>query len=152
MQAQALGFILIVLSEITGAVSYTSIKKIPTAEVMTISFLKIALIYAVSILYMVSRLLFEGSEFLEHSFNRLDLTTVMLFIGMALFDLILNLLIFKTFQLEKAGVGASMNFLCLIWSLVIDVTLFNQTFETTEVVGGLLVLCTTTLIVFTDSK
>jgi len=150
--AQAIGFILMVLSEVAGAVSYTSVKKVPDADVMTISFLKIALIYSISVVYMVFRVLTEGTDFIRMTYNRLDAITLALFLGIAALDLALNLLIFKTFQLMKAGVGASMNFLCLIWSLIIDVSLFNQSFSTTEIVGGLLILVTTTLIVLNDSK
>jgi drug/metabolite transporter (DMT)-like permease len=148
--AQAIGFILMVLSEVAGALSYTSVKKVPDAEVMTLSFIKIALIYAVSVVYMLLRLIFEGAEFVNLSLSRLDTVTLLLFFGMAALDLALNLLIFKTFQLLKAGVGASMNFLCLIWSLILDVTLFNQSFSFTEISGGLLILVTTTLIVLYD--
>ena len=148
--AQAVGFILMVLSEVAGAVSYTSVKKVPDSDVMTISFIKIALIYAVSVAYMLLRLMLEGGEFVSQSLNRLDSVTLFLFLGMAALDLALNLLIFKTFQLLKAGVGASMNFLCLIWSLVIDVTLFSQTFTVTETFGGLMILVTTTVIVLYD--
>jgi drug/metabolite transporter (DMT)-like permease len=59
-----------------------------------------------------------------------------------------NILIFKTFQLEKAGIGASMNFLCLIWSLILDVAVFNQTYSKPEIIGGILILVTTTSMMF----
>lgn len=143
---------LIIASEISASVSYASVKKIDSPNIFTLSFLKILVIFAVSIAYMLGRLLFSFSSFTTLLYDKLDTYTMVLFFLLGLGDILVNLLVFKTFTLLKAGVGASMNFLCLIWSLVIDVTFFSQTFSTTEIIGGLLVLTTTTAIVLTEKK
>ena len=153
LSSQAIGFILIVLSELGGALSYTSIKKLPGIDLVQLTLYKILLILLVSLLYMIGRFAIEGPDaFFTSIAYSIDSTTLSLLFVIALCDLSVNLLIFKTFQMEKAGISASMNFLCLIWSLIIDVTLFNQTFSSTEVIGGLIVLATTTLIVFSSSN
>ena len=122
---QALGFLLIVLSEIAGAVSFTTSKLIPKANPFGLAAFKIFLVYIVSIAYVLLNFLGDFS-YLSTLFLRLsDISSLFLFIGIAASDLIANILIFKTFQLEKAGIGASMNFLCLIWSLILDVAVFN---------------------------
>lgn len=60
LSVQAFGFILILASEILGAMSYTSIKKITDVNVFTISFMKIALIFSVSIFYMFFEMIANG--------------------------------------------------------------------------------------------
>jgi drug/metabolite transporter (DMT)-like permease len=122
---QALGFLMIVLSEISGAVSFTTSKLIPKANLFGLAAFKIFLVYLVSIAYILFNTIADFS-YLSTLFLRLfDMPSFFLFIGIAASDLIANILIFKTFQLEKAGIGASMNFLCLIWSLILDVAVFN---------------------------
>ena len=113
------------LSEITGAVSYTSIKKIENVNVFTLSYIKIVMIFGVGALYMIFQIPFGCKDFLADLYFKLDPITFMILFLIALGDIVLNLLMFKTFELEKAGVGASMNFLCLIWSLIIDVMVFD---------------------------
>lgn len=145
---QALGFLLIVLSEISGAVSFTTSKLIPKANLFGLAAFKIFLVYLVSIAYILFNTIADFS-YLSTLFLRLfDMPSFFLFIGIAASDLIANILIFKTFQLEKAGIGASMNFLCLIWSLILDVAVFNQTYSNAEIIGGILVLTTTTSMMF----
>lgn len=145
---QALGFLLIVLSEIAGAVSFTTSKLIPKANLFGLAAFKIFLVYIVSIGYILFNTVVDFS-YLSTLFSRLfDLPSFFLFIGIAASDLIANILIFKTFQLEKAGLGASMNFLCLIWSLLLDVAVFNQSYSPAEIVGGILILATTTSMMF----
>ena len=143
-----MGFLLIVLSEIAGAVSFTTSKLIPKANLFGLAAFKIFLVYLVSIVYILFNTAADFS-YLSTLFLRLfDAPSFFLFIGIAASDLTANILIFKTFQLEKAGLGASMNFLCLIWSIILDVAVLNQSYSTAEIIGGILVLTTTTSMMF----
>jgi drug/metabolite transporter (DMT)-like permease len=104
------------------------------------------LIYIVSVLYIFFKAI-SVHNYLSELLERIDGYTLFFFFAIAASDLTVNLLIFKTFKLEKAGIGASINFLCLIWSLLVDVLLFGQSFSAFEIVGGLIVLATTTSII-----
>lgn len=145
LASQSTGFVLIVLSELAGAISFTSSKKLPAStNLFHLALYKISLIYLVSIMYLSFS---QGSSSLTSYFQ--DIETIVLFVCIALGDLTVNLLIFKTFQLEKAGLGASMNFLCIVWSLILDITVFGQRFKSwTEIVGGLIVMASTSAIIF----
>jgi len=121
---------------------------IPKANLFGLAAFKIFLVYLVSIVYILFNTAADFS-YLSTLFLRLfDVPSFFLFIGIAASDLTANILIFKTFQLEKAGLGASMNFLCLIWSLILDVAVLNQSYSTAEIIGGILVLTTTTSMMF----
>jgi drug/metabolite transporter (DMT)-like permease len=141
--------LLIVLSEVAGAVSFTTSKLLPQANLFGLAAYKILLIYFVSLCYIFIQLIFSSPDYLSTLLQRIsDPASLGLFLAIAASDLLVNLLIFKTFQLEKAGIGASMNFLCLVWSLGLDVAVFGQTYSWGEITGGVLILATTTSIMF----
>ena len=68
----------------------------------------------------------------------------------AICDLMINILVFKSYLVEKAAVSASMNFLTLFWSMLADLLLFNASFSYFEIFGGLLILLSTTAIVLNN--
>ena len=148
LSQQAIGFLLIVLSEIAGALSFTTSKLLPSANLFGLAAYKILLIFIVSVFYVFIQTLIRSGYLSTLILRISDPISLFLLIAIAASDLLVNLLIFKTFQLEKAGMGASMNFLCLVWSLGLDVAVFGQTYSWGEAAGGVLILATTTSIMF----
>jgi drug/metabolite transporter (DMT)-like permease len=101
-----------------------------------------------SILYIFLNSL-TSSTYFSDFLSSLDFLTIFLLFLVAFFDLAVNWLIFKTFQLEKAGIVASVNFLCVVWSVTIDVSLLGYEFKSwMEIVGGVIVMISTSVIVF----
>ena len=146
-----IGIILVLGSEISGAVSYTSIRKLQNIDFIAVAGLKIFFIYLVSIIYIIFEALSDFST-LSSKLGTLTPTTLLLLSGIGLLDLIIQLLMIRTFQLEKAGLSASMNFLCLVWALLADIVLFNIHYGWGEILGGVIVFSMCISIFFTTHE
>ncbi|CDW78690.1 drug metabolite transporter superfamily [Stylonychia lemnae] len=146
-QNEFLGVVMLIGSEIAGAVSFVSIKKIKETNLLIICLLKFFVIFLISAIFVVINYLvmFEQGKNIY-----LDMTGYLMLFSIAALEILINLLLFKSMQIEKAGLIASMNFFCLIWGLIGDVVIFNQTFTNYEIIGGIIVFLFTTSIIFTN--
>ena len=146
---QALGFLLIVLSELFGALSFTISKLTPRTPPLTLANLKVSLIFAVASISIGFQMLTAPSYLVSLASLLLDPLTLIYFFLIATLDLSVNFLIFYTFRSESASMVASVNFLCVVWSIIIDVTVLGYRVKSwLEVFGGLIVLISTSAIVF----
>jgi drug/metabolite transporter (DMT)-like permease len=146
---QALGFLLIVLSELFGALSFTISKLTPRTPPLTLAYLKVSLIFAVASISIGFQMLTTPSYLVSLASLLLDPLTIIYFFLIATLDLSVNFLIFYTFRSESASMVASVNFLCVVWSIIIDVTVLGYRVKSwLEVFGGLIVLVSTSAIVF----
>lgn len=140
---------LIVLSELFGALSFTMSKLTPRTDPLTLAYLKLSLIFAVASISIGYHILTTPSYLVSLGSLLLDPVTLIYFLLIASLDLSVNFLIFYTFRSESASMVASVNFLCVVWSIMIDVTVLGYRVKSWwEVVGGMIVLISTSAIVF----
>lgn len=137
------------LSELFGALSFTMSKLTPRTDPLTLAYLKLSLIFAVASISIGYRILTTPSYLVSLGSLLLDPVTLIYFLLIASLDLSVNFLIFYTFRSESASMVASVNFLCVVWSIIIDVTVLGYRVKSWwEVVGGIIVLISTSAIVF----
>ena len=141
------------LSELFGALSFTMSKLTPRTPPLTLAYLKLSLIFAVASISIGYRILTTPSYLVSLTSLLLDPVTLIYFLLIATLDLSVNFLIFYTFRSESASMVASVNFLCVVWSIIVDVSFLGYRVKSwREVVGGFIVLISTSAIVFVKKQ
>ena len=144
---------LIVLSELFGALSFTISKLTPHTPPLTLAYLKLSMIFAVASISIGYRILTTPSYLVSLTSLLLDPVTLIYFLLIATLDLSVNFLIFYTFRSESASMVASVNFLCVVWSIIVDVSFLGYRVKSWwEVIGGFIVLISTSAIVFVKKQ
>jgi drug/metabolite transporter (DMT)-like permease len=145
--------LLIVLSELFGALSFTISKLTPRTPPLTLAYLKLSMIFAVASISIGYRILTTPSYLVSLTSLLLDPVTLIYFLLIATLYLSVNFLIFYTFRSESASMVASVNFLCVVWSIIVDVSFLGYRVKSwREVVGGFIVLISTSAIVFVKKQ
>ena len=141
------------LSELFGALSFTISKLTPRTPPLTLAYLKLSMIFAVASISIGYRILTTPSYLVSLTSLLLDPVTLIYFLLIATLDLSVNFLIFYTFRSESASMVASVNFLCVVWSIIVDVSFLGYRVKSwREVVGGFIVLISTSAIVFVKKQ
>ena len=137
------------LSELFAAFSYTISKLTPKTTPLTLVYLKLYMILAVASISIGFNVLTIPSYLMSLASLLLDPVTLIYFVLIATLDLSVNFLLFYTFRTEEsASEVASVNFLMVVWSIILDLTALGYKLNSWwEVVGGLIVLVSTSVII-----
>lgn len=118
---------------------------------MYIPFFKIVCIFIISIVYLLHDMIFESFVVSTWS-QKFSLFSLFLFFVIGFIDSIVQIILCRSFQMEKAGLAASMNFACVIWGFGADVFIFGIEYQMQELVGVIIILMATFAIVFTTKE
>lgn len=142
------GFILITVAEILSAISYVSLRKLPTLHYMYAPFLKAIVLLVICLLYFLGDMMF-GQGLIYYWSSRISTLELLILVGLSILDLFIQIMLCRSFQVEKAGLSASMNFVCVVWAFLGDMYLFGITYSSAEIIGGMLILLSVGAIFFT---